>query len=74
MSVDSISTSDALKLFHDDMFNNVEKQRECTMSTSHKDEEHIPGSSDNLFETCIKDTQALILESPSLEVNLEAFK
>lgn len=73
-SVDSISTTDALKLFHDDMFNNVEKEKGRAMSTSHKDEEHVPGSNDNLLEAYFKDIQELILGSPALEINLETSK
>ncbi|KAK1393590.1 Essential protein Yae1, N-terminal [Heracleum sosnowskyi] len=73
-SVDSISTSDALKLFHDDLFNNVEKEKQCGMSTSHKDEEHVPGSNDNILETYFKEIQELFPGSPALEVDLETSK
>ncbi|KAL1822513.1 hypothetical protein ACET3Z_009291 [Daucus carota] len=73
-SVDSISTSDALKLFHDDMCNKLEKERAPAVPTSQKDKEIVTGSNDNLLETLFEDIEALILGSPALEVNLETSK
>ncbi|WOH14736.1 hypothetical protein DCAR_0934258 [Daucus carota subsp. sativus] len=70
-SVNGLSTSDALKLFHDDISKSVEKQNDQPMPTSDKEEEHTPGSSDTLLVTYYKDMQALILESPALEVDFE---
>lgn len=70
-SVDGLSTSDALKLFHDDLSNSVDKQKDHPMPTSHKEKEHSPGPNDNLLETYYEDMQALILESPALEVHFE---
>ncbi|KAL8149941.1 hypothetical protein AgCh_006810 [Apium graveolens] len=70
-SVNGLSTSDALKLFHDDMSNSVEKQKEHPMPTSLKEKEHASGSNDNLLETYYEDMQALIIESPAIKVHFE---
>ena len=73
-SVDSISTSDALKLFHDDTCNKLEKERAPAVPTSQKGKEPVTGSNDNLLETLFEDIEALIFGSPALEVNLETSK
>ncbi|WOG91081.1 hypothetical protein DCAR_0310329 [Daucus carota subsp. sativus] len=73
-SVDSISTSDALKLFRDDKCNKLEKERAPAVPTSQKDKEPVAGSNDNLLETLFEDIEALIFGSPALEVNLETSK
>lgn len=70
-SVDGLSTSDTLKLFHDDMSNSDEKQKDNPLPTSLEEKQHASGSNDNLLETYYEDMQALIVKSPSIKVHFE---
>lgn len=73
-SVNGLSSSDALKLFHDDMSNSVEKEKDHPMPTSLKEKEHTSGPNDNLLETYYEEMQALVLESPAIKVHFEILK
>lgn len=70
-SVYALSTTDALKLFHDDMSKKLVNQRDTAESSSHKEEGSNQGSNDNTLETFYVDIRSLVLESPALEVHLE---
>lgn len=69
-SVCSLSTTDALKVFHDDLSNKLVKHSYNAESNSQTAEAHNQGSSDNILETYYGELQSLVLESPALEVNL----
>lgn len=69
-SVCSLSTTDALKVFHDDLSNKLVKHIYNAESNSQTAEAHNQGSRDNILETYYGELQSLVLESPALEVNL----
>ncbi|KAK1401003.1 yae1 domain-containing protein 1-like [Heracleum sosnowskyi] len=58
----------------EEQINNVEKQKDNPMPTSPEEKVHTSGSNGNLLETYYEDMQALILESPDINVHFEVPK
>uniref|UniRef100_A0A5B7BR35 Essential protein Yae1 N-terminal domain-containing protein n=1 Tax=Davidia involucrata TaxID=16924 RepID=A0A5B7BR35_DAVIN len=71
-SVHSLSTADALKLFHDDILTNKSvEQSEDAEPSSRKADLHDQGLDGSLLGSYHGELQSLLLESPAIEVHLE---
>lgn len=68
-SVHSLSTTDALKLFHDDILTNrsVEQSESAEASPN---EAGLQDPSSNLLQNYFGELKSLVLTSPAMEVNL----
>lgn len=69
-SVRSLSTTDALKLFHDDLSNKNVKQSDTSGCTSPSSDSRDPSSDRSPLDYYYGELQSLISESPAIKVHL----
>lgn len=70
-SVNALSTTDALKLFHDDMSENSVTRSDTAESSSYKEDGNNQASNGSVLGTYYADVQSLVCESTVLKVHLE---